>query len=400
MNISALLTGAIEEMLERVRPFLTLVRQKRRGAGAGVLVGNGLVLTNLHVVGRPQTAEVELDDRTSYEGQLVASDPRVDLALLRIPANGHIGATLSNETPRLGELVYAFGHPWGQRDVLTGGVLSAVTRLHAWDGEVPVLTDRSATCPREFRRTTVERSRRSDWTERPDFWRRSERGNPSQSDPEISSHGSKGKYSGGCILMRVAIVASSLALRIGLRELLCDMSDVDLVADSTTPQDLPAADVWVINSPDYLLDLQDDRQPPPLLLTDDPDQAARLAGLPVWAALTLDASAEAISAALHALAEGLWVGSPALIQILQDRQYLPVLEQGQPAEQVADELTGREHQVLQLAAQGLANKQIAGSLEISENTVKFHLSSLYAKLGVTSRTEAVRAGVRRGWVVL
>ena len=70
------------------------------------------------------------------------------------------------------------------------------------------------------------------------------------------------------------------------------------------------------------------------------------------------------------------------------------------AEQVVDPLTGRERQVLQLTAQGLANKQIAVSLEISENTVKFHLSSLYAKLGVTSRTEAVRAGARRGWVVL
>jgi DNA-binding NarL/FixJ family response regulator len=70
------------------------------------------------------------------------------------------------------------------------------------------------------------------------------------------------------------------------------------------------------------------------------------------------------------------------------------------AEQVVDPLTERERQVLQLTAQGLANKQIATSLDISENTVKFHLSSLYAKLGVTSRTEAVRAGARRGWVIL
>ena len=56
--------------------------------------------------------------------------------------------------------------------------------------------------------------------------------------------------------------------------------------------------------------------------------------------------------------------------------------------------------MLQLAAEGLANKQIALKLHISEHTVKFHLSSLYAKLGATSRTEAIRAGARRGWVVL
>ena len=42
-------------------------------------------------------------------------------------------------TPRPGELVYAFGHPWGQRNVLTGGVLSAVTSLRGRHGEVPVL---------------------------------------------------------------------------------------------------------------------------------------------------------------------------------------------------------------------------------------------------------------------
>ncbi len=63
-------------------------------------------------------------------------------------------------------------------------------------------------------------------------------------------------------------------------------------------------------------------------------------------------------------------------------------------------MTEREGQVLQLTAQGLANKQIAVALGISEHTVKFHLSSLYAKLGVTSRMEAVRAGARRGLVVL
>jgi DNA-binding NarL/FixJ family response regulator len=56
--------------------------------------------------------------------------------------------------------------------------------------------------------------------------------------------------------------------------------------------------------------------------------------------------------------------------------------------------------VLQLLAHGLANKQIALALNISEHTVKFHVSSIYNKLGATNRTEAVRAGVQRGLVVL
>ncbi|HBY93115.1 MAG TPA: helix-turn-helix transcriptional regulator [Chloroflexi bacterium] len=70
------------------------------------------------------------------------------------------------------------------------------------------------------------------------------------------------------------------------------------------------------------------------------------------------------------------------------------------SEPLDEPLTARETEVLQLLAQGLANKQIAAALQISEHTVKFHVSSIYAKLGVTNRTEAVGLGVRRGLVVL
>jgi DNA-binding NarL/FixJ family response regulator len=198
-------------------------------------------------------------------------------------------------------------------------------------------------------------------------------------------------------LIRLAILAPALALRIGLREVLRSLPDVEVLGEAALPQDLPPADVWVLTSADYIGELDEEQSPPLLLLTDNADEAARLSGLPVWGVLPLEASAEELSAALHALAEGLWTGSPALAQGLLERHRLPVLDE---AEQVVDLLTERERQVLQLTAQGLANKQIATSLDISENTVKFHLSSLYAKLGVTSRTEAVRVGARRGWVVL
>jgi DNA-binding NarL/FixJ family response regulator len=57
-------------------------------------------------------------------------------------------------------------------------------------------------------------------------------------------------------------------------------------------------------------------------------------------------------------------------------------------------------EVIQLMAQGLANKQIALALRISEHTVKFHLSSLYAKLGISSRTEAVKRGIELGLISL
>ena len=198
-------------------------------------------------------------------------------------------------------------------------------------------------------------------------------------------------------MIRVAILAPALALRIGLREVLRGLPDVEVLADVAIAQEMPSADVWVVTSADLLEELGEEQSPALLLLTDRADEAARLSGLSVWGALPLESSVEELSAALHALAEGLWTGSPALVQGLMERHPVYKMEE---AEQVVDPLTERERQVLQLTAQGLANKQIATALEISENTVKFHLSALYAKLGVTSRTEAVRAGARRGWVVL
>jgi len=63
-------------------------------------------------------------------------------------------------------------------------------------------------------------------------------------------------------------------------------------------------------------------------------------------------------------------------------------------------LTRRELSVLRLVAHGMGNKEIASELGISTHTVKYHLASLLAKLGVHSRTEAVTIGLRKGLVPL
>ena len=99
--------------------------------------------------------------------------------------------------------------------------------------------------------------------------------------------------------------------------------------------------------------------------------------------LPADATAEQIDAALRAVASGLIV-RPAETSF----------------EQLADEnlgafLTPREIEVLSAVSAGLGNKAIARSLDISLHTVKFHLESIFRKLGVRTRAEAVARGLRR-----
>ncbi len=66
----------------------------------------------------------------------------------------------------------------------------------------------------------------------------------------------------------------------------------------------------------------------------------------------------------------------------------------------APNLTAREREVLDLLARGWSNKQIGARLGVAENTVKFHVASILAKLDATTRTQAVTIGVRRGWIML
>ena len=73
----------------------------------------------------------------------------------------------------------------------------------------------------------------------------------------------------------------------------------------------------------------------------------------------------------------------------------PALEPSMP-----EPLTVREGQVLELLADGLSNKQIAARLGLSDETVKFHLSAVFGKLGVSNRTEALRQAIRQGLVPL
>ena len=80
--------------------------------------------------------------------------------------------------------------------------------------------------------------------------------------------------------------------------------------------------------------------------------------------------------------------------------YLVAAAPSPQEEAVVEPLTGREIEVLAALADGLSNRAIAARLGISEETVKFHLSAIFGKLGASNRTDAVRQALRRGIVEL
>ena len=139
-----------------------------------------------------------------------------------------------------------------------------------------------------------------------------------------------------------------------------------------------------------------------LVLTSEPRAAREFSRLlwRAWGLLAPDATPEELHAAVSALHQGLLVGAPELLSPLLSPSASANLLSSPGDRLPGEALTGRELDVLHCLAQGLANKQISQALSISEHTVKFHVSAIYAKLGVTNRTEAVRAGIQRGLVIV
>ena len=148
MNFNGTFTQVIGELVERVMPSLVIVRGRRYGAGAGIVWdAHGLILTNSHVVGR-HTPIVVLQNDGEYESRLIARDPDVDLALLSIEATGLRPLELAPVPPRVGEMVFAFGHPWGQRNTVTRGIVSArVTAQNRRGDKVPIVRSDTPLAP-------------------------------------------------------------------------------------------------------------------------------------------------------------------------------------------------------------------------------------------------------------
>jgi serine protease Do len=133
-NITMNLNDETAAMIERVKRSVVQVRNGRMGAGAGIIWRqDGLILTNNHVISQGGH-NVILSDGRQYSGQVVASAPEVDLALLQIQAQELPVALVSDSRNlRIGQLVFAVGHPWGQINYVTSGILSAIGTFETRD---------------------------------------------------------------------------------------------------------------------------------------------------------------------------------------------------------------------------------------------------------------------------
>jgi DNA-binding NarL/FixJ family response regulator len=211
-------------------------------------------------------------------------------------------------------------------------------------------------------------------------------------------------------MIRVFIVALAPMLQVGLRTILTT-GDMQVVGEASVPAELAAVDlagidVIVLSEEALLEDLQrifgENRTPALVVLSSNNRRLVMLLNALSprgWGVVPADASTAQLQAAVAAAAQGLTALPTALAeQLLEQRAVVELSDIDTTSPDEA--LTAREREVLELLSQGLPNKLIARRLQISEHTVKFHVSSIYAKLGATSRTDAVSRGVRRGLITL
>jgi serine protease Do len=120
-------------------------RQRERGLGSGVIVGpDGYILTNNHVVDKATEIKVILADKRQYPGKVVGTDPKTDIAVVKIAATGLPTIRLGDSSKiHVGDYAFAIGNPFGVGETATMGIISATGRngLEIEDYEDFIQTD-------------------------------------------------------------------------------------------------------------------------------------------------------------------------------------------------------------------------------------------------------------------
>ena len=200
--------------------------------------------------------------------------------------------------------------------------------------------------------------------------------------------------------IRVVVAAVSAVRRAGLETIVRSepdlhlagstgaLSRIDLLVQNAT------ADVVIIDA-DSLPDALTSNPAAIVFLTDAAGarNISRFLKAGVRAILARESDADDIVAAIYAAYRG------QVLLSAEAAQSLAAIFGDEPEEAaMVEEISAREAEVLRLLAEGLANKDVARRLGISEHTVKFHISSILEKLGAATRTEAVTLGIRRGLI--
>jgi serine protease Do len=112
-----------------------------RGIGSGFIVGpDGYILTNAHVVDGAKEVQVKLTDRREFTAKVIGTDPKSDVALVKIDATNlpvvHIG---DSKQIKVGQWVAAVGSPFGFENTVTAGIVSATSRALPGDSYVPFI---------------------------------------------------------------------------------------------------------------------------------------------------------------------------------------------------------------------------------------------------------------------
>jgi NarL family two-component system response regulator YdfI len=209
--------------------------------------------------------------------------------------------------------------------------------------------------------------------------------------------------------LRVLIFAASSLMRAGLESLLEAEESIEVSASVSSAAELASAsanrepDVVVIQADNLnALSLRQEvgaLKVPVVLLAKqiDADLIFDALSSGISGVLHADSSSRELASALHGAAVGLITLTNGAATLLAKS-----LRNRTPADQdeIFEELTAREHEVMEMMVEGLSNKEIAVQLNLSVHTVKFHISSILAKLGAASRTEATTIGLRRGLITI
>lgn len=205
--------------------------------------------------------------------------------------------------------------------------------------------------------------------------------------------------------IRVLLADDHAMFRQGIREMLSTDEKIEVVGEARNGKEAVALagklepDVVLLDvempvmGAREAMEIMLDNSPLPRVIIvtmyDDPRLVRELIGLGAVAYLVKSATIKELHTAVHTAANSPTGPGDAIIVV-------PPKKFRNPAE--ADGLSNRELEVLLMVARGMSNNQVAASLHLSEATVKRHLANVYPKIEVSSRGEAVKLALSRGWI--